>query len=634
MNNIPHYREAAGKNQNEPSLFSPEFFRHIEASMEEIKAVVDAGQWMQSKWCESFTAKFVGEVKQSRVFADIGADTGFYTYLAVKYMPPDGKIIAFEPDPVKYVFLQKFYRDYPQVTIYDYAVTDSKGILEFSKPKKQSATMADVEGEKFSVKGITLDEICGGEIPDLIKIDVEGGEAHVFKGMKNILAKKQSKIFLELHYWVDELMPGGKSYMEKALTECGYTIENYDTGQPAPEETLKGVRFYFSPGIQPVKPEVKPAPIIRKEYPPLKIDELVLNYTSLCNGKCTYCTIWKNKKGPELRSETFDNIFSARQLKNLESCYVTGGEPYISDKVLEIASAMHKYIPGSMLTGATNGILLNKTLERALKIRDMGVRIQLQVSLNGNRETHDFTRGIEGSWDKAVTLIDRLIENNIETCPTFSVMPQTIMDLPYMRLFCKSRKLPLEIAWVRQSSRYDEVDTFFSDWPEIIKPRLKMVEDLPDYFDCPALQRRLTVNPDGSVYPCEIFREELYLGNVNERPLEEILNDPNTHEINEFIQARKCTWCQGTGENEGNPKWMVMDCYRRQSPSARTVVDKNKHALYADPQRAEKIVSEMLAPLVNIRPESVDPGEISEAVIACQGRKEFRLVPLEIIDYA
>ncbi|MBC8278758.1 MAG: hypothetical protein H8E46_11045, partial [FCB group bacterium] len=83
-----------------------------------------------------------------------------------------------------------------------------------------------------------------------------------------------------------------------------------------------------------------------------------------------------------------------------------------------------------------------------------------------------------------------------------------------------------------------------------------------------------------------------------------------------------------------NPKWMVMDCYRRQSPAARTAVDPAKHALYADPETAEKIVEEMLAPLVNIRPESVDLGRIPEAVVACQGRKEFRLVPLEIIDYA
>ena len=630
MNNIPHYIEAAGKFQDEPSLFSPEFFQQVEASMEEIKATVDSGRWMQSKWCESFTGKFVEEVKSCRFFADVGADAGFYTYLAVKHLPPGGKVFVFEPDPVKYVFLQKFYRDYPQVSVYDYAVTDGKGILEFSKPKKQSATMADVDGEKISVKGISLDEMFVEVTPDLIKIDVEGGEAHVFNGMKNILSKKQAKIFLELHYWVDDIMPGGKNSMEKDLADNGYKIENFDNGQSTQRDELKGVRFYLSPGV----PAVKTAPKVRREYPPLKIGELVLNYTSLCNGKCTYCTIWKNKKGPELHSETFDNIFSAKQLRNLESCYVTGGEPYISDKVLEIASAMRKYIPGSVLTGASNGILLNKTLERAVEIRDMGVKMQLQVSLNGRKETHDFTRGVQGSWVKAVTLIDKLIENGIETCPTFSVMPQTIMDLPYMRLFCKSRKLPLEIAWVRQSSRYDKVDSFFSDWPEMIKPRLRMVEELPDYFDCPALQRRLSINPDGSVYPCEIFREELHLGNINERPLEEILDDPRTHEVNEFIRARQCRWCQGPGEIEGNPRWMVMDCYRRQSPSARTVVDKNKHALYADPGRAGELVRDMLAPLVNIRPEEVDVSDIPESVIACQGRKEFRLVPLEITDYA
>jgi|GEM_PF-2490791 len=351
------------------------------------------------------------------------------------------------------------------------------------------------------------------------------------------------------------------------------------------------IKFYFNRPSAVAQPEINSA-----AKPPFKIDELILNYTSLCNGRCTYCTIWKNKNGPELNAEDFDNIFRAAQLKSLNSCYVTGGEPYISDKVVELAAIMHKHIPASMLTGASNGILMSKALERAIRIKKMGIRVQLQVSLNGMKHTHDSTRGLSGSWDKAVTLIDKLLENGIETCPTFSMMPHTINDFPFIRLFCKTRGLPLEIAWVRQSSRYDEVDSVYADWPKSILPRLKMVEDLPDYFDCPALKRRLAINPDGSVYPCEVFRKELFLGNIKEQSLEDILNAERAYEVDEFIQKRKCHWCQGPGEIEGNPKWMVMDCYRRQTPAAKAVRNPQKHALFADYRTAYKIVREIVRP--------------------------------------
>jgi len=221
-----------------------------------------------------------------------------------------------------------------------------------------------------------------------------------------------------------------------------------------------------------------------------QIDELVLDYTRQCNSHCTYCGIWEIKNGSELGLGAIENVFKAPQLRNLKSCYVTGGEPYISDKIISIAALLHKYLPDCLLTGATNGIQCEKILERALKIRDMGCKIHVQVSLNGSRSTHDATRGQTGYWEKAVTLVDQLIANGIGTIVAFSMMPQTVQDLPYMQKFCAARGIPMEFVWVRQSERYGTVDETFSAWPEAVKPNLRLIENLPDYFDCPALEKR------------------------------------------------------------------------------------------------------------------------------------------------
>jgi hypothetical protein len=51
------------------------------------------------RW-EPFTAAFIEEIRRARVFVDCGAEFGFYTRLALKYGPPDIRVIAFEPDPL------------------------------------------------------------------------------------------------------------------------------------------------------------------------------------------------------------------------------------------------------------------------------------------------------------------------------------------------------------------------------------------------------------------------------------------------------------------------------------------------------------------------------------------------------
>lgn len=103
---------------------------------------------------------------------------------------------------------------------------------------------------------------------------------------------------------------------------------------------------------------------IRPNKTSFQIDELVLDYTRRCDSHCTYCGIWEIKNGPELDLGAIENVFKSPQLRNLKSCYVTGGEPYISDKIVDVAALLHKYLPDCLLTGATNGIQCEKILER------------------------------------------------------------------------------------------------------------------------------------------------------------------------------------------------------------------------------------------------------------------------------
>lgn len=332
-----------------------------------------------------------------------------------------------------------------------------------------------------------------------------------------------------------------------------------------------------------------------KYRPDKPFSHLVLDYTRLCNSRCTYCGIWKSKNEPELSLETIEKTFASLKTYGLSTCYITGGEPYISDKVLDIARIMHQYLPKCRLSGATNAVQPQQVLTRLDKILRMGIPLQVHVSINGSEATHDATRGCPGFWKKAVYLLDTLKANGVKVVASMSLMPQTIRDLPYMQEFCAERGIELMFSWVRQSPRYGTVDEYYSIWPEELKSQLHKIEYLPDEFDCVGLSDRLVVVPDGSVYPCEVYHPEILLGNVNEQPLESMLNSPRAASMARMITDKKCYWCQGAGDTDSSPKWMLMDCYRRHAKQAVELAQKYPQAVRMPPHESRKVIEEILS---------------------------------------
>ena len=332
------------------------------------------------------------------------------------------------------------------------------------------------------------------------------------------------------------------------------------------------------------------------QYRPDKaFSHLVLDYTRLCNSRCTYCGIWKSKNEPELSLDAIEKTFASLKTYGLSTCYITGGEPYISDKVLDIARIMHQYLPKCRLSGATNAVQPQQVLTRLDKILRMSIPLQVHISINGSEATHDATRGCPGFWKKAVYLLDTLKANGVKVVASMSLMPQTITDLPYMQEFCAERGVELMFSWVRQSPRYGTVDEYYSIWPEELKSQLHKIEYLPDEFDCVGLSDRLVIIPDGSVYPCEVYHPEVLLGNVNEQSLESMLNSPRAASMAQMIIDKKCYWCQGTGDTDGSPKWMLMDCYRRHSRQAAEFAQKYPQAVRMPPHESRKLIEEILS---------------------------------------
>jgi FkbM family methyltransferase len=142
--------------------------------------------------------------RQAEVFVDVGAYSGIYTLLAC-VANRDLHAIACEPNPVKLAQLRSNVRlnglD-DRVTIVTKALSSSAGRARLTVPSDDSqATLqgvADRTGARqIEVEVTTGDELLGDRRVDLIKVDVEGFEPHVFAGLKTVLATHRPSIIAE-----------------------------------------------------------------------------------------------------------------------------------------------------------------------------------------------------------------------------------------------------------------------------------------------------------------------------------------------------------------------------------------------------------------------------------------------------
>lgn len=187
---------------------------------------------------ESFTLKFIEEIKKANSYFDCGAEFGYYAYLAMKNMPIDSKIYLFEPEDIRYKALLENFKD-KKVKIYPYAIIENNNNIKLFKEAPHRSSTIDKnfsqmdkesikEVKSYICKGISLDNFLQQEkidAPDIIKMDIEGAEIFAFEGMENILKRCKTKIFLEVHkQYIEALKKGGTEELTKIIKENNYDI--------------------------------------------------------------------------------------------------------------------------------------------------------------------------------------------------------------------------------------------------------------------------------------------------------------------------------------------------------------------------------------------------------------------------
>lgn len=137
---------------------------------------------------------------------------------------------------------------------------------------------------------------------------------------------------------------------------------------------------------------------------------LIAFVTSRCNLLCRHCFYWEelNRPKDELTLEEFQAV--ARSLPNLLSVSLTGGEPYLRRDLPEIAEAFERSSHVRNLQIPSNGLQVDKTVERAEQLlqRVRRARVATGVSLDGPPDIHDHIRQNPKSFARAVETLHEL----------------------------------------------------------------------------------------------------------------------------------------------------------------------------------------------------------------------------------
>lgn len=167
------------------------------------------------------------------VVVDVGACVGTYTKYFSDKLLNTGRLYCIELSPVNFERLQVDFSSYKNIELVNAAISDSDGYLNYYKGKTSETyniighdTSFAPSEDSGKIQSIKLDTLLKDEERiKLIKIDVEGAEYKVLKGMKEV-ANRTEYILLENHF--DKDWAGIRRLL---LDEYGFDLYNIETDE-------------------------------------------------------------------------------------------------------------------------------------------------------------------------------------------------------------------------------------------------------------------------------------------------------------------------------------------------------------------------------------------------------------------
>jgi FkbM family methyltransferase len=189
-------------------------------------------------------ALFARYLHGDMTLVDIGANMGLYTAVSMHHLDANGRIIAFEPFPLTYEFLQKNVaanqtngRACPRVDTFNLAATSIASQMDLRLNPENRADNRLYHGtyqgkreewDTLPVEGRPVDDVLaelGIQEVNFVKIDIQGYEQQAISGFQKTLARSPNVILLS-EFWPKGLQESGGSAHEylQMLENLGFTL--------------------------------------------------------------------------------------------------------------------------------------------------------------------------------------------------------------------------------------------------------------------------------------------------------------------------------------------------------------------------------------------------------------------------
>ena len=154
--------------------------------------------WHSGDYEDKFADLLLSAIQPTDCVWDVGANVGYYTQ---RFAERARYVIAFEPVADNCRQIES--RNLPNVDCHQLALGDTTGELPmFVHNQFSSAAVAPYPGApQFTANVARGDDLATLPPPNILKIDVEGYEVEVLRGMPHTLAGVRA-VFMEVHFQI------------------------------------------------------------------------------------------------------------------------------------------------------------------------------------------------------------------------------------------------------------------------------------------------------------------------------------------------------------------------------------------------------------------------------------------------
>lgn len=293
--------------------------------------------------------------------------------------------------------------------------------------------------------------------------------------------------------------------------------------------------------------------------------------TELCNSRCLTCDRWRIKEDRDALSH-IEGLDLIKQLStnNVVNLSFTGGEPLLRQDIFDLIS----YAKNMNLTTSLScsGHSINK--KNAEKICHSGLDL-IYISLDGaSPETHDYTRGVDGSFKKTMDAINLLQKTRINSKPriliNITINSINLSEIVEIADICSNKKVEgITIQPIQDFSEAKfnpersllltpkHIKLLSEKIKDLIKKHSKLLPIMNEYLNnfevflekpeklykyrCVAAYSTVIIDSKGEIFPCPVKFESL--GNIREKSFKEIWYSGKSNELRKRIKESEHPIC-------------------------------------------------------------------------------------------